>query len=502
MAESGHEPTGSMGKDSPLAILSDQAPSLFRYFHQLFAQVTNPPIDPHPRGAGDEPGHRHRPRRQHARGDAGAVPPAHPPRPDPHQRPARAARAEPARGDVPPPAAPRAVRPGGRRQRARGGGGAALPAGGGRGGRGLRAADPQRPRRGRPPGPHPRAARALRGAPAPHPGRHPDADRAPGRDRRGARGARLRRAVRLRRRGGEPLPGAGHGAGAGGLGRAAARRAGGADPLHQGHRGGAAQGDVQDGHLHAPVLPRRADLRGGGARPRAGRPALHRHALAARRHRLHRAAARGPGAARAWLRAAAGRPGCRIGGLYQWRRQGEQHRWNPTTVSLLQAAVQSADWEAYRKFSAAADDETRGGGTLRGLLDLVPASDAGAHRGGRAAGVHRPALRHRGDELREHQRRGPRDAGHRHEPGGRPQQLRRGRRGVAALRPGRQRRPRGGARSSRWPAPASASAPSTWSTPTSCRSRSPRAPSPARAGSSPATRWTTASRRSAAPRRG
>ena len=36
-----------MGKDSPLAVLSDQAPSLFRYFHQLFAQVTNPPIDPH-----------------------------------------------------------------------------------------------------------------------------------------------------------------------------------------------------------------------------------------------------------------------------------------------------------------------------------------------------------------------------------------------------------------------------------------------------------------------
>jgi hypothetical protein len=47
MAEAGHEPTGSMGKDSPLAVLSDQAPSLFRYFHQLFAQVTNPAIDPH-----------------------------------------------------------------------------------------------------------------------------------------------------------------------------------------------------------------------------------------------------------------------------------------------------------------------------------------------------------------------------------------------------------------------------------------------------------------------
>jgi glutamate synthase (NADPH/NADH) large chain len=46
MAESGKEPVGSMGNDAPLAVLSDQAPSLFDYFHQLFAQVTNPPIDP------------------------------------------------------------------------------------------------------------------------------------------------------------------------------------------------------------------------------------------------------------------------------------------------------------------------------------------------------------------------------------------------------------------------------------------------------------------------
>ncbi|MET0405171.1 MAG: glutamate synthase large subunit, partial [Cystobacter sp.] len=46
MAEDGKEPTGSMGTDTPLAVLSDQAPTLFNYFHQLFAQVTNPPIDP------------------------------------------------------------------------------------------------------------------------------------------------------------------------------------------------------------------------------------------------------------------------------------------------------------------------------------------------------------------------------------------------------------------------------------------------------------------------
>ena len=46
MVETGKEPTGSMGNDAPLAVLSDRSPSLFDYFHQLFAQVTNPPIDP------------------------------------------------------------------------------------------------------------------------------------------------------------------------------------------------------------------------------------------------------------------------------------------------------------------------------------------------------------------------------------------------------------------------------------------------------------------------
>ena len=42
----GEVPTGSMGNDSPLGILSSNKPRLSRFFHQLFAQVTNPPIDP------------------------------------------------------------------------------------------------------------------------------------------------------------------------------------------------------------------------------------------------------------------------------------------------------------------------------------------------------------------------------------------------------------------------------------------------------------------------
>ena len=46
MAGSGEEPVGSMGNDTPLAVLSDRPQLLFAYFRQLFAQVTNPAIDP------------------------------------------------------------------------------------------------------------------------------------------------------------------------------------------------------------------------------------------------------------------------------------------------------------------------------------------------------------------------------------------------------------------------------------------------------------------------
>jgi glutamate synthase domain-containing protein 2 len=46
MAETGQEPVGSMGNDTPHAVLSKEPQVVFSYFKQLFAQVTNPPIDP------------------------------------------------------------------------------------------------------------------------------------------------------------------------------------------------------------------------------------------------------------------------------------------------------------------------------------------------------------------------------------------------------------------------------------------------------------------------
>lgn len=47
MASNGQEPVGSMGVDVPLAVLSERSQLFFNYFKQLFAQVTNPPIDPY-----------------------------------------------------------------------------------------------------------------------------------------------------------------------------------------------------------------------------------------------------------------------------------------------------------------------------------------------------------------------------------------------------------------------------------------------------------------------
>ncbi len=45
MATTANEPVGSMGNDTPISVLSDKPQRLFSYFRQLFAQVTNPPID-------------------------------------------------------------------------------------------------------------------------------------------------------------------------------------------------------------------------------------------------------------------------------------------------------------------------------------------------------------------------------------------------------------------------------------------------------------------------
>ncbi len=45
MGANGEEPVGSMGSDTPLAVLSERPQLFYNYFKQLFAQITNPPVD-------------------------------------------------------------------------------------------------------------------------------------------------------------------------------------------------------------------------------------------------------------------------------------------------------------------------------------------------------------------------------------------------------------------------------------------------------------------------
>ena len=59
------------------------------------------------------------------------------------------------------------------------------------------------------------------------------------------------------------------------------------------------------------------------------------------------------------------------GGEYQFRIQGEHHNWNPLTISTLQHAARTDNYSTFKEFSKLANDETRRRSTLRGLLDFV-----------------------------------------------------------------------------------------------------------------------------------
>jgi glutamate synthase (NADPH) large chain len=61
-----------------------------------------------------------------------------------------------------------------------------------------------------------------------------------------------------------------------------------------------------------------------------------------------------------------------FGGEYSFRNDGAHHQWNPTTVSRLQHAVRFSDQKAYDEFAKSANDQARITATLRGLFDFVP----------------------------------------------------------------------------------------------------------------------------------
>ena len=266
-----------MGTDTPLAVLSDRPQLLYNYFKQLFAQVTNPPVDAIREEIIMSIDTHDRPRGQPARADARVGAPDQAADAGADQRgageAARSSTAATARTGSSRITLPIAVP--GRRGRRRAASGASTT---------LRAQASAGDRR-RLQHHHPVRPRRRRASSAPIPALlaiaavhhhliregHAHAGRAGARERRAARGAPLRAAASAtaparstptwRSRRLDDMVQAGP--------AARRRRRQGREELHQGGRQGRRQGDVEDGHLDRPELPRRPDLR--GHRPRPGR---------------------------------------------------------------------------------------------------------------------------------------------------------------------------------------------------------------------------------------
>ena len=166
MARTGSEPIVSMGVDVPLAVLSEHPRRLFGYFKQLFAQVTNPPIDALREKVVTEHGPVPGQPRQRARGRQLQLPPH--PAGVAHPRPGGLRTRLRHRQDRLQGGAPVVLLPA-RRRGGRPGGGAGTPGRAGRGGRGARVQHrgALRPRLGRRRGARPQPALPGVGAPPP-----------------------------------------------------------------------------------------------------------------------------------------------------------------------------------------------------------------------------------------------------------------------------------------------------------------------------------------------
>jgi glutamate synthase (NADPH/NADH) large chain len=179
------------------------------------------------------------------------------------------------------------------------------------------------------------------------------------------------RAGRLRRRGRAPLPGDGD-AGRdpqGPAGRPVGRQ--GHLQLRQGHRQGPVEDHVQDGRQHLHVVLRRAAVR--GHRPAEGLVEKYFRGTASQvggigvfevaeeALRMHRAAF---GTTRCW-------PGMLdAGGEYAWRTRGEEHMWTPDAIAKLQHSTRANNFDTYKEYAQIINDQSRRHMTLRGLFEF------------------------------------------------------------------------------------------------------------------------------------
>ena len=113
-----------------------------------------------------------------------------------------------------------------------------------------------------------------------------------------------------------------------------------------------------------------------------------------------------------------------IGGEYQWRREGEPHLFDPDTVFRLQHSTRSRRYDIFKQYTERVNEQSERLMTLRGLFSFASDALLDPDRGGRAGVRDRQALLHRRHVVRLHLAGGARDPRHRHEPAGRQVQHR------------------------------------------------------------------------------
>ena len=128
------------------------------------------------------------------------------------------------------------------------------------------------------------------------------------------------------------------------------------------------------------------------------------------------------------------------GGDYAYRTRGEAHMWTPESIAKLQHATRANSFATYKEYAKLINDQSERLMTLRGLFEIKEGAAPRPARRGRARQGNRQALRHRRHVARLDLARGALHARRRDEPHRRQVQHRRGRRGPGPLRAPAQRR--------------------------------------------------------------